>query len=95
MDRQRRDHIEQAAADRLLRSADVLLAAREQNTVGDEESVSDGFVDIWVGGGDREPGADRPFCYEELVEGMCFLIRCGLVEPAEPSSSRGRSKPQR
>ncbi|MBY0308435.1 MAG: hypothetical protein K2Q09_06810 [Phycisphaerales bacterium] len=86
MDRKRRDEIEQAAADRLLRSADVLLTARGQSGEGE------GVVDTWAGGGEREPGADRPFSYEELVEGMCFLIRCGIVEPVMSSGERSRSR---
>ncbi|MFT3686422.1 MAG: hypothetical protein QM783_16125 [Phycisphaerales bacterium] len=88
MDRHRRDQREQEAADRLLRSADVLLAAREDRL---EAGGGEGLVDMWVGD-DRPPSErpDRPFCYEELVEGMCFLIRCGLVEPVQPRGGNAR-----
>jgi hypothetical protein len=91
MDRKRRNEIEQAAADRLLRSADVLLAARERGK-------SDGVVEAWLGNPDRDeaPASNRPFSYEELVEGMCFLIRCGIVEPtAAGARGQGRAGPNR
>jgi len=75
---------QQMSADRLLGAADVLMAARRR---GDD---SEAFVDAWLGNADaRAPGVDRPFTYEELVEGMCFLIRCGFVVPASRASARG------
>jgi hypothetical protein len=85
MDRKRRDEIEQAAADRLLRSADVLLAARQRGK-------SEGVVEAWLGTPDAAEVSvpNRPFSYEELVEGMCFLIRCGIVEPTV-AGGRGRT----
>ena len=72
---------DQVVADRLLRAADVLLDARGR---GDD---SEAFVDAWLGADDARGAApDRPFSYEELVEAMCFLIRCGFVNPAVPAS---------
>lgn len=90
MDRKRRNEIEQAAADRLLRSADVLLAARARG------GKSEGVVEAWLGRSDRDEVRDGPFSYEELVEGMCFLIRCGIVVPtAAGARGRGRTGPNR
>lgn len=68
--------------DRLIRAADLLLAAR----ANDEESGA--FVDAWLGRADEATGDNGLFTYEELVEGMCFLMRCGLVEPSQPAVSR-------
>ena len=80
MDAQNRQD-DQVVADRLLRAADVLMAARGR---GDD---SEAFVDAWLGNDDPRSGApDRPFSYEELVEAMCFLIRCGFVNPAVPAA---------
>jgi hypothetical protein len=80
----RQPESEQTSVDRLLRAADLLMAARGR---GDD---SEAFVDAWLGkADDGAPGIDRPFTYEELVEGMCFLIRCGFVDPTVPARPRG------
>ena len=83
-------HADQMSADRLLRAADVLMAARGR---GDD---SEAFVDAWLGNADDvDAPAERPFTYDELVEGMCFLIRCGFVDPTVRTGARvERRKPR-
>ena len=76
------------SADRLMKAADVLLAARANG------KESHAFVDAWLGTGGASDEYERNglFTYEELVEGMCFLMRCGLVDPSAPAVVNGRAR---
>lgn len=69
-------------ADRLLGAADLLMKAKARG------KGAEAFVDAWLGKADAGVGGvSRPYTYDELVEGMCFLIRCGFVEPAATNAS--------
>ncbi len=66
-----------------MKAADVLLAARARG------SESEAFVDAWLGRAEPAERVNGPFTYEELVEAMCFLMRCGLVVPEASEAVRG------
>lgn len=79
--------VETLSVDRLLGAADLLMKAKARG------QGAEAFVDAWLGRADTGVGGvSRPYTYDELVEGMCFLIRCGFVEP---SSATARDQERR